>query len=379
MRVKSIGKIAKCTFSEFSEDNVMRLSAALAYYAMFSIGPILVIAVGLAGFAFGHETVRRQLDDQLRGMVGTNATQMIDSMMTAQNNKSSGQSESSQQQAKRSQKHASMITTIIGVVALLFGAGGVFGQLQDALNTIWGVKSKPGAGLFALIRQRFLSLGMVLVIGFLLLVSLAVSTFLTAVTKSMGSGLPQGLGQGLSFIVSLAVISVLFAMIFKFLPDVKVPLRKVWVGAIGTAVLFTIGKELLALYLGRASTTSAYGAAGSVIIVLMWVYYASVILFFGAEFTQVYAKQTGTHVVPDKYAVPVTQQERAEQGLGSAEVPRGPRRPDGALIKTPGMVVRKRPLQFAGMMLVAGFAGGTLLRFKLLRRAVKAYAATRRL
>jgi len=166
-------------------------------------------------------------------------------------------------------------------------------------------------------------------------------------------------------------------MIFKYLPDVKVPLRKVWVGAIGTALLFTAGKELLALYLGKASTASAYGAAGSVIIILMWVYYASVILFFGAEFTQVYAKQTGTSIVPSEFAEPVTQAERAEQGMAS-EPPRGPRRYDGALIKTPGMVVQKKPLQFAGMMLVTGLAGGTLLRFKLLRRAAKVYAMMRR-
>src|ERR1051325_8072557 len=193
----------------------------------------------------------------------------------------------------------------------------------------------------------------------------------------MGSGLPAALGQSLSFIVSLGVISVLFAMIFKFLPDVRVPLRKVWVGAIGTALLFSAGKELLALYLGRASTASAYGAAGSVIIVLMWGYYASVILFFGAEFTQVYAKQTGTPIVPGEFAEPVTQQERAEQGMAS-EPPRGTRRYDGALIRTPGMVVHKKPLQFAGMMLLAGFAGGTLLRFKLLRRVARIYTAMRR-
>src|ERR1051325_6701021 len=221
------------------------------------------------------------------------------------------------QQAQHEQKRASLITTVIGIVALLFGAAGVFGQLQDSLNTIWGVKSKPGKGLLALIRARFLSLSMVLGIGFLLLVSMAISTFLSALTKSMGSALPQVLAQTLNFVVSLGVITVLFAMIFKFLPDVKVPLRKVWVGAIGTALLFSAGKELLALYLGRASTASAYGAAGSVIIVLMWVYYASVILFFGAEFTQVYAKQTGTAIVPSEFAEPVTQQERAEQGMAS--------------------------------------------------------------
>jgi membrane protein len=358
MSVKSMTKIGKCTIEEFSEDNVLRLSAALAYYAMFSIGPLLVIAVGLAGFAFGHETVRRELTSQLQGMIGENSTKMIESMMSAQ------------------KRGGGLITTIIGLVALLFGAAGVFGQLQDALNTIWGVKTKPGKGLLGMIRARFLSLSMVLGIGFLLLVSMAVSTFLSAVTKSMGSGLPEVLGHILNIIVSLGVVTVLFAMIFKYLPDVKIPFRKVWVGAILTALLFTAGKELLALYLGRASTASAYGAAGSVIIILMWVYYASVILFFGAEFTQVYAKQTGTRVVPSEFAEPVTQAERAEQGMAS-EAPRGPRRYDGALIKTPGMVVRKKPLQFAGMMLVAGFAGGTLLRFKLLRRAARVYAMIR--
>jgi membrane protein len=358
MSVKSIAKIGKCTVTEFGEDNVLRLSAALAYYAMFSIGPLLVIAVGLAGFAFGHQAVRSEIEGQLRAMLGENSAKMVESMMSAQ------------------KQGGGLITTIIGLVALLFGAAGVFGQLQDALNTIWGVKSKPGKGLLGLIRARFLSLSMVLGIGFLLLVSMAVSTALSALTKSMGSGLPQVLAHALNIVVSLGVVTLLFAMIFKYLPDIKVPLRKVWVGAILTALLFTAGKELLALYLGRASTASAYGAAGSVIIILMWVYYASVILFFGAEFTQVYAKQTGTQVVPSEFAEPVTQAERAEQGMASAP-PRGPRRYDGALIKTPGMVVRKKPLQFAGMMLVAGFAGGTLLRFKLLRRAARVYTFIR--
>jgi membrane protein len=359
MNATSIGKIAKGTFKEFGEDKVLRLSAALAYYAMFSIGPLLVIAVGLAGFAFGHDAVRRQVEEQLTGILGENSTKTVVSMMSAQ-------------------KHGTgLITTIIGIVALLFGAAGVFGQLQDALNTIWGVKSKPGKGLLSFIRARFLSMSMVLGVGFLLLVSMAVSTFLSVVTKSMSSGLPQVLAHGLSFVVSLGVISVLFAMIFKYLPDVKVPFRKVWVGAIGTALMFTAGKELLALYLGRASTASAYGAAGSVIIVLMWVYYASVILFFGAEFTQVYAKQTGARITLSEFAEPVTARERAEEGM-EAEPASGPRRYDGAPIRTPGMVVRKKPLQFAGMMLVAGFAGGTLLRFKLLRKAARAYAFVRR-
>lgn len=205
--------LLKTTFSEFGEDKVLQLSAALAYYAMFSLGPLLVIAVGLAGLAFGHESVRRQIGQQLQGMVGDSSAKMVDSMMSAR-------------------KHGtSVITTVVGILALLFGATGVFGQLQDALNTIWGVKAKPGAGIWGLIRARLLSFSMVLGIGFLLLISMALTTFLTAVSGSLGSmlGVSEALAHILNFVVSFAVISLLFAMIFKFLPDVKVPWRKVWV------------------------------------------------------------------------------------------------------------------------------------------------------
>ena len=298
MNLKKTWPILKNTFSEFGEDKVLRLSAAMAYYAMFSIGPLLIIAMGLAGFAFGHDAVRQQIQEQLRGMLGEGAAKTIDSMMSAQ-------------------KHgASFIATLVGLVALLFGAAGLFGQLQDSLNTIWGVKSKPGAGIWGFIRARFLSFSMVLGTGFLLLVSMALTTFLSAATGSLGNKLPmpEAAAHILNFVVSFALISVLFAMIFKFLPDVRIPFSNVWVGAVGTALLFTAGKYLLALYLGRASTASPYGAAGSVIIILMWVYYASVILLFGAEFTQVYARQTGAKIVPTKYAVDVTQEARAEQG-----------------------------------------------------------------
>jgi membrane protein len=271
------------------------------------------------------------------------------------------------------------------VAALLIGAGGVFGQLQDALNTIWEVKAKPGTGIWGFVRNRFLSFTMVLGIGFLLLVSMALTTFLTAVSSSLGSRLPisEALLHILNFVVSFGIIALLFAMIFKYLPDVKVPLRKVWVGAIGTALLFTIGKYALALYLGRASTSSSFGAAGSVIIILMWVYYASLILFFGAEFTQVYAKLTGARVVPDQYGVPTTEERRAQEGIAHEKTPPGqkpyaepewpgwpPPRP-----ATPGELIHKRPWQLVGVMLVAGFAGATLLRFRFLRKALKVYAA----
>lgn len=360
MNLKKTWPILKGTFNEFGEDKVLRLSAALAYYAIFSIGPLLVIAVGLAGLAFGHQAVREQIQQQLQSMVGESSAKTIDSMMAAQ-------------------KHGtSLVTTIIGIVALLFGAAGVFGQLQDSLNTIWEVKSRPGVGIWGFIRTRFLSLCMVLGTGFLLLVSLALTTFISAATGSLGSHLPisEALAHILNFVVSFGVISLLFAMIFKYLPDVKVPFEKVWVGAIGTALLFTLGKYLLAIYLGRASTVSPYGAAGSVIVILMWVYYASLILFFGAEFTQVYAKQTAK-VVPTKYAVPVTERERAEEGIPrergaqSSSVRTQP--PVHAL--TPGAVVRKEPWQFVGLMLAAGFAGGILLKSNSLRKGLRLYAA----
>ena len=198
MKMKKLWAILKDTFKEFNEDNVLRLSAALAYYAMFSIGPLLVIVVGVAGVAFGQSSVRDQIQEQLRSMLGPSAEKTISSMMTAQ-------------------KHGtSVIATIVGIIALLFGAGGVFGQLQDALNTIWEVKPKPGTGIWGMIRTRFLSFTMVLGVGFLLLVSMVITTFLSAATGSLGEYLPipEALAHILNALISLAVISLLFAMIF---------------------------------------------------------------------------------------------------------------------------------------------------------------------
>jgi membrane protein len=368
MNFKKIRAILKATFSEFGEDNVLRLSAALAYYAIFSIGPLLVIAVGLAGLAFGHQTVHREIHQQLQSMVGANSANTVDSMMAAQSH------------------GTNLLMTVIGLVVLLSGAAGVFGALQDSLNTIWEVKSKSGIGIWGILRKRLVSFSMVLVIGFLLLVSLALTTFLNAVTGHLGNKLPmsEALAHVLNFAVSFGVISLLFAMIFKYLPDVHVSFRKVWVGAIGTALLFTIGKYLLALYLGRASTASSYGAAGSVVLLLMWVYYAAVILFLGAEFTQVYAKQTGVAPVPTQYAVPVTEEGRAQQGMSRHEYKpsktdnrqrrpqTGPTRPS-----SPGEVIHENPARFLSAMFVAGFAAVLLLRFPLLRQGLKVYARLR--
>lgn len=369
MNVKKAVNILKCTTSEFGEDNVLRLSAALAYYAIFSIGPLLAIVVGLAGLAFGNDSVRQHIHESLKGMLGENSARMIDSMMAARSHASS------------------LITTIIGLVALLFGAAGVFGQLQDSLNTIWEVKAKPGGGVWAFVRNRFLSFSMVLGVGFLLLVSLALSTALAAFSGELNRLIPMGdvIGHIVDFVVSFGVVTVLFAMIFKFLPDVKIPWGKVWVGAIGTALLFTLGKFLLGLYLGRQSTSSAYGAAGSVIVILMWIYYASVILFFGAEFTQVYARQTGAKIVPKKYAVPVTEEERAEEGIpkdkslapkrnSGSKYPHAPGLSPGPVIHSPGRVLSENAVETVWLLFAAGVVAGALLKFKPLRKAVRLYS-----
>lgn len=370
MKIKSGFNIIKGTVTEFGEDNVLRLSAALAYYAIFSIGPLLAIVVGVAGLAFGSDSVRHQIHDSLQGMLGENSAKTIDSMMAARSHSTS------------------LLTTIIGIIALLFGAAGVFGQLQDSLNTIWEVKSKPGAGIWELLRKRFLSFSMVLGVGFLLLVSLALSAALAAFSGKLNQMIPMGdlVGHAVDFIVSFGVITALFAMIFKYLPDVKIPWRKVWIGAIVTALLFTLGKYLLGLYLGRQSTSSAYGAAGSVIVILMWVYYASVILFFGAEFTQVYARRTGATIVPSKHSVPVTEKERAEQGIPKDKTgAKNPQAQPGAEehlpVGTPVLATRsasgKSPapdvFDVAWITFAAGCIVGTLLRIKPVRKAVDSY------
>ena len=284
----SVWKITKNTFGSFSEDGAMRFSAALAYYSIFSLAPLLLVAAGIAGMVFGEETVRQEVERQLSGILGERATHAVKTMMEARQQAGSG------------------LATAVGIGALLLGASGVFGQLQDALNAIWKTKVKPGRGWWRFLRQRFLSLTMVLGSGFLLLVSMILTTVLNAFSARIGTMLPisEAIAWTLNFLVSFSVITLIFAMIFKFLPDVKLQWRHVWIGAVGTALLFTAGKELLGLYLGRESTVSAYGAAGSVVIIVLWVYYASLILFLGAEFTKAFTAKTRSTVAPAEYAAP---------------------------------------------------------------------------
>src|ERR1041385_8762732 len=261
---------------------------------------------------------RHQVEQALRGMIGQQSTGVIDSMMTASGHHS-----------------RSIVATVLGTAALLLGAGGLFGQLQSALDTIWQVKPKPGRGIKGMLRDRFLSVAMVFGICFLLLISMILSTVLAASSGAIGRALslPVWIGHAVDLLFSVGMLTVLFAAMFKFLPDVKIPWRNVWSGAALTAVLFSIGKWGLAMYLGRASTSSAYGAAGSFVIILMWIYYASVIVFLGAELTQVVTRSSGVEVEPTENAIPIsTQEARGERPAAPALVRSSARRQRCSLI-----------------------------------------------
>jgi membrane protein len=216
-----------------------------------------------------------------------------------------------------------VLGTIVGIVVLLFGASGVFGELQDSLNTIWEVAPRPGRGIWGVIKDRFFSFTMVLGVAFLLLVSLVVSTALAALGHWLSNSIAgvEWLWQILNFLISLAMIALLFALLFKVVPDVKIRWRDVWIGASVTAVLFTIGKLLIGLYVGKAGVASPYGAAGSLVVIVVWVFYSAHILFVGAEFTQVYARAFGSPLEPARGAVAVTEEARAQQGIPHSPAP----------------------------------------------------------
>jgi len=303
MRVKDIFEVTKGTLKAFTEDKVMRLAAALAYYAIFSIGPLMFVLVSVAGWIFGEQAVHGQVHGQITGLIGEDSAKTIESMMAAK------------------KLGTSPITTTLGVLSLAIGASGVFGQLQDALNTIWEVKAKPGMGIWSFLRDRFLSMSMVLGLGFLLLISMVLTTAVQALVSTGGQLLPipNAVTAILSAVISFLVVTLLFAMIYKFLPDVKLGWNDVATGALVTAGLFTGGKFLLGLYLGREGMATSYGAAGSVVVILLWIYYSTIILLFGAEFTKVYARQRGHKLETSKYAVPITQEARAQEGMPRPE------------------------------------------------------------
>ena len=287
LRIKSTFRLLQEAVREWQEDKVSLLAAALAYYTVFSITPLLVIAIAIAGAVFGQDTARGEILEQINSLVGKQGAQAIEVGLNNAN-----------------QPELSSIASIISIIVLLIGASGVFAQLQEALNTVWDVKAKPNQGIWNFIRKRLLSFGMVLVIGFLLLVSLVLSAVLSGVSKLQINLLPglTPVWQLLNFGISFAFITLLFALIYYYLPDVKIRWKDVWIGAIITALLFTVGKFAIGLYLGRGSLGSAYGAAGSLIVFLAWVFYSAQILLFGAELTQVYARKRGRSIRPNSHA-----------------------------------------------------------------------------
>ena len=251
-----------------------RLGAALAYYSIFSMGPLIVVAIAVAGLLFGQDAVRGEVTDGLRGLLGDSGAQAINTMLAAADKPKQG-----------------LFAAAIGVGTLIFAAIGMVTQLKDALNTVWDAKAPPTKGVWGFARTYVLSFAGVLTLGFLLLVSMLLTTALSAAGKFIGGYLPEAIMQSAGFVASFVVIAMLFAMMFKWLPDAKVAWRDVWVGAILTAALFELGKFLIALYIGKQGLESTYGAAASVVIVLVWVYYSAQIVLFGAEFTNVRAKQ----------------------------------------------------------------------------------------
>jgi membrane protein len=288
--------LLKQTFSEWLEDKAPQLGAALAYYTVFSLAPLVLVLLAIVGLIFRNDPggAWNKITAQMSYFLDKSAVEVVQNIAQ-----------------KAAQPNKSVLTTVIGVLLALFGASGVFGQLQDALNTVWGVKAKPGAGIWGFLRSRFLSFAMVGGVCFLLLVSLTLESLLKGFSHYVQSVLPGGIVIALAvyWIFDLAVVILLFAAIFKFLPDAEIRWRDVWIGAAITAIFFAIGKWALGLYLGSGSAASAYGAASSLITLLLWVYYSSQILLFGAEFTQVYANRAGRDIQPAEHAIRVESKE----------------------------------------------------------------------
>ena len=288
------------TFSDWYEDRAQRMGAALAYYTIFALTPGLVIVMALAGLLLGSAAESRIIG-QIHELIGEQGAKAIEATVQTARATTPG-------------------TAAIGLalITLVFGLWGVFGALQDGLNTIWGVTPKPGRRVRTIVKERFWSFAIVVGTGLLLLVSLVVTAWLAAVATSVSHLLPAPVLalEALNTVISLTVITGAFALIFKLLPDVRIAWRDVWLGAAVTSLLFTIGKFLIGLYLGKRAVASAYGAAGSLVIIVVWVYYSAQILLFGAEFTKVWTKRRGSGFEVEKTAKPVTAEARAEQGLG---------------------------------------------------------------
>ncbi|HEY0039991.1 MAG TPA: YihY/virulence factor BrkB family protein [Flavisolibacter sp.] len=283
-----VWKSLKDAFTGFGDDKVTKLSAALAYYTGFSLAPLLVVIIAICGFFFGREAVQGTIDNQIQSFIGADAAKQVQEMI--KNAAVSGKG---------------TIATIIGVITLLIGATTIFGEIQDSINSIWGLKPKPKVGIMKTIQTRLLSFGLIASLGFLLLVSLAA----TSVVEGLGDRLKAMLPDVtvvvfyiINLVLTLGVTTILFAVIFKVLPDARIKWKDIWPGAIATSLLFLIGKFAISLYVSKSDIGSTYGAAGSLAVILVWIYYSAIILYFGAEFTKSYAFNKGAKITPNHYA-----------------------------------------------------------------------------
>ena len=286
---KGLWKVLKNSFSGFAEDKIMKKSASLAYYTVFSIGPLIIVAVFLASFFLEREAVEGQIYRTMNQFIGSNAAHQLQEMI-----KNTAVSSSS------------TLAIIIGTITLIIGATTVFADMQDSINTIWGLKAKPKSGILKMLKDRLLSFGVVASLGFLLLVSLGVSAIIEALNTQITEVFPS-LEVSLVYIgnvtISFIIITLLFMIIFKVLPDAKIKWIDVLSGSIATAILFMVGKFGISLYISKADIGSAYGTAGSLVVILVWIYYSSIILYFGAEFTKAFAVEYGGNIHPNEYAV----------------------------------------------------------------------------
>jgi len=293
MQIKSAtnktGYLLKETFSEFIADNCIKLSAALSFYTFFSLIPLLIIIINLFGFLFGKVAVRGEIYGEVKGLMGDKAALQIQEVIK-----------------NASLSNTSTLVTVIGVIVLIIGASGVFSEIQDSVNYIWGIKTKPKHTLIKFIRNRLSSFSMIGSVGFLLLVGLVINSLVDILNKSLALYFPPEiitLFYALNILIIFLTITILFTLIFKTLPDGKVVMSHCIIGASFTAVLFMIGKFIIGAYLVRSSVASIYGAAGTVILVLLWVYYSAIILYFGAEFTKVYTRSQGQKIIPNDHSV----------------------------------------------------------------------------
>lgn len=289
--IHQTGFLLKETFHAFMADNAMKLSASLSYYTIFSLPPLLIVIINLCGFFFGPDAVSGELFLQINGLVGNQAALQIQE--TIKNVHLS---------------NTNTFASVIGIIVLLIGASGVFAEIQDSINYIWGIQAKPKRGLVKFLKNRLMSFSMIGSVGFLLMVGLVVNSLLDILSKMLANHFPQNtiyLFYGINMFILFMIITLLFVFIFKTLPDGKIVLRDCVIGASFTAFLFMIGKFAIGAYLGSSAIASWYGAAGSVILILVWVYYSAIILYFGAEFTKMYAITHGDNIIPNEYTVKV--------------------------------------------------------------------------